>query len=116
MSEDNQYLGGPASFCNWAPTSSSTMIVRQISHGSGRHHVRAETKGALKGGTELLWDYGKKNMPTFYNENWFKPEVNTCLHTSFCYWMCTKKAKCSILFVSVLQTSSDSQRKVSKET
>jgi len=73
--DNNKYLGGPVSFCNWAPTASSTLIVKQTSHGFGRYQARAETKGSLKGGTELVWDYGKRKMPDFDNDNWHNPEV-----------------------------------------
>jgi len=75
IDESYQYLGGPVSYSNWAPTKSANMVVKQISHGSSRHKVLAETKGTLLCGSELLWDYGKKNKPCFNNETWFNPRV-----------------------------------------
>jgi len=75
---NHQYLGGPVSFCNWAPKKSVNFFVNQVSHGSARHLVRGETKPELQSGSELLWDYGKKDPPCFNNEKWFNPKVNHC--------------------------------------
>jgi len=74
MSEHNQYLGGPVSYCNWAEKRGCNITVMQVSHGSTRHLVRVESK-FLPAGAELLWDYGKPKMPTFSNDGWFQPEV-----------------------------------------
>ncbi len=68
MAESNQYLGGPVSYCNWARTKECSITVKQISHGSARHLVRAESK-FLSPGRELLWDYGLKKMPDFGNKS-----------------------------------------------
>ncbi|XP_034231502.1 uncharacterized protein LOC117639736 [Thrips palmi] len=80
LKESDLYLGGPLSFCNWSSSASSTLIVREISHGSRRHQVRAETKGVLLAGTELLWDYGEKKRPDFSKVNWINPLCCTSDH------------------------------------
>ncbi|XP_052129971.1 uncharacterized protein LOC127751056 [Frankliniella occidentalis] len=72
MRDNHQYLGGPVSYCNWAPAKNATLVVRQVSHGSTRNLVRGETK-MLTAGSELLWDYGKTYMPVF-DDSWFQQE------------------------------------------
>lgn len=75
LDDGYQYLGGPVSFSNWTPSKSANLVVKQLSHGAGRYRVLAETKGTITGGTELLWDYGKKTVLQFDSGSWFKPEV-----------------------------------------
>ncbi|KAK3916907.1 DNA replication and repair protein RecF [Frankliniella fusca] len=71
--KENQYLGGPLSYSNWAASKDANLTARQVTHGSRKYLVRGECK-FVAAGCELLWDYGKKVIPQFNNHDWFKEE------------------------------------------
>ncbi|XP_034244687.1 uncharacterized protein LOC117647179 [Thrips palmi] len=63
------YMGGPASFCNWAPSTATISLIRPSNFNSC-FFVRLECKN-LSNGTELVWNYGcPKRQPV--DSNWFK--------------------------------------------
>ncbi|KAK3908833.1 3-oxoacyl-[acyl-carrier-protein] synthase 3 [Frankliniella fusca] len=66
----NGYMGGPASYCNWAAGKQATMHLSRPTIRSARFLARLECRN-LSSGTELLWNYGcDKQMPV-PADNWF---------------------------------------------
>lgn len=67
------YMGGPASFCNWA-ADRKTMSLHRPTNSCSRYLVRLECKN-LSSGQELLWNYGfQKRQPV--DSDWFKQVIN----------------------------------------
>lgn len=76
------YMGGPASYANWASGKQATANFSRPTSRSARFLARLECRN-LKSGTEILWNYGcEKEMPV-PEKVWFL-EVNimisVCLH------------------------------------
>lgn len=66
----NGYLGGPASYCNWAAGKQATMHLSRPTIRSARFLARLECRN-LNSGAELLWNYGcDKQMPV-PADDWF---------------------------------------------
>lgn len=52
----NGYMGGPASYCNWAPGKQATMHLSRPATRGVRFLAQLECQN-LSGGAELLWNY-----------------------------------------------------------
>jgi len=66
----NGYMGGPASYCNWAAGKQVTMHLSRPTSRSARFLARLECRN-LNSGAELLWNYGCDKQMPLPADDWF---------------------------------------------
>lgn len=71
----NGYMGGPASYCNWARGDKGIRLQRP-SRSTSRFLVRLECRSLCRG-QELVWNYGfrKGNDVDLTGDTWFKEVI-----------------------------------------